>query len=338
MDKKAVSLFVSGLFIGLIIAVFGFTWYVREHGVSGSTDTIVLKLGHGLQPSHPVHKAMLFMADRLAEKSGGTVKLEVYPSGQLGSETANIEQLQRGILAMTKVSAAPMESFIPEMTVFNLPYVFRDEEHYWNVLNSPLGKELLIKGQDKGLRGLCYYDSGSRNFYTVNTPILKPDDLIGLKIRVQKSETAINMVKALGGSPTPIAWGELYTSLQQGAVNGAENNLPSFYTNRHYEVCKAFTMDSHTRVPDILLISTKVWDGLPAQVQQWVQESADESVPYQRKLWQEDTQTSLEAVQNEGVKVYYPDLKPFEEKVQPLLAEYKGTVVGEMLDRIREMQ
>ena len=146
----------------------------------------------------------------------------------------------------------------------------------------------------------------------------------------------MNMVEALGGSPTPIPWGELYTALQQKMVDGAENNLPSFYTNRHFEVAKHFTLDEHSRVPDILLISKPIWDGLTPQVQQWVQEAALESSRFQRTLWEEKTREALEAVQKEGVTIYRPSKEPFSQKVLAMHNSFAGTSVGELLKRIKE--
>lgn len=239
---------------------------------------------------------------------------------------------------MTKVSTAPMEGFVPEMAVFSLPYVFRNEDHFWNVLTSPLGKSLLLMSEKAGLRGLCYYDSGSRNFYTIDKPIRTPDDLKGVKIRVLKSPTAMDMVEVMGGSPAPIPWGELYTALQQKMVDGAENNPPSFYTNRHFEVCKYFSFDEHTRIPDILLMSEKVWNSLTPQVQQWVQEAADESSVFQRKLWKEKTDEAIAAVKEEGVEIIYPDKELFMKKVAPMLEKYDGTPVGEILTQIKETE
>lgn len=337
MDNKSVSFFLVGLVAGLIIAVGGFTLYVRTHDFSGG-DTIVLKLAHGLDPSHPVHKGMLFMAERLAEKSEGRATIQVIAGGVLGSERDNVEQLQKGSLAMTKVSAATMEIFIPEMAVFGLPYIFRDHEHFWRVLNSPIGRELLTLGNEAKLRGLCYYDSGSRNFYTTASPILSPDDLRGQKIRVLESRTAMDMIRVMGGEPTPISWGELYTSLQQGVVDGAENNPPSFYTSRHYEVCKFFSMDEHTRIPDVLLINADIWAGLPIEVQAWLQAAADESSEFQRELWRIETERSLQEVQERGVEVFHPDLKPFVQQVQPLIRRYDNTRVGEMVQQIQEVE
>ncbi len=337
MDRKSVSLFIVGLVSGMIVAVGAFTLYVRTHEFSGS-DTIVLKLAHGLDPSHPVHKGMVYMAERLAEKSEGRATIQVIAGGVLGSERDNVEQLQKGSLAMTKVSAAAMEIFIPEMAVFGLPYIFRDHDHFWNALNSPVGRELLTLGNEAGLWGLCYYDSGSRNFYTTTKPILTPDDLRGQKIRVMESRTAMDMIRVMGGEPTPISWGELYTSLQQGVVDGAENNPPSFYTSRHYEVCKFFSMNEHTRIPDVLLINADIWEALPIEVQAWLQEAADESSVYQRELWKIETERSLEEVQERGVEVFYPDLEPFVQQVQPLIRRYDDTRVGELVKRIQEIQ
>ena len=168
------------------------------------------------------------------------------------------------------------------MKIFGIPYVFRDDEHRWKVLNGEIGKKLLLAGEPYFLRGMCYYDAGSRSFYTKDRPILSPGDLSGMKIRVMKGITAVNMIQALGGSATPIPWGELYTALQQGVVDGAENNPPSFYFSRHYEVCKFYSIDEHTAVPDILLMSTVVWNSLDAQQQDWLQQAVPDSRPSEK--------------------------------------------------------
>lgn len=188
------------------------------------------------------------------------------------------------------------------------------------------------------MRGLNYYDAGSRSFYTKAKPILTPDDLKGLKIRTQESPTSVKLVNALGGSATPISYGELYTGLQAGVVDGAENNPPSFYTSRHYEVCKYYSLDEHTAVPDVLLISTVVWNDLNPQQQKWLQEAADESYEYQKKLWAEATKKALEEVKKAGVEISYPDKTPFIEKVQSLLEEYKSEPeVYNLIQQIKKM-
>lgn len=318
--------------------VFTFLTIFIFIGCKGESVQTVIKLAHVLDTSHPVHKAMAFMAEKTAEKSGGKMRVDIYPGGQLGAERDLIELLQIGSLAMTKVSTAPLEAFVPEMKVFGIPYVFRDDEHRWNVLKSPIGKQLLLSGEPYFLRGMCYYDAGSRSFYTKDRPIHKPTDLKGLKIRVMKSITAMQMVQALGGSATPIPWGELYTSLQQGVVDGAENNPPSFYLSRHYEVCKYYSLDEHTAVPDILLMSTVVWNSLTEQEQRWLQEAVDESVEYQIKLWEEASNEALRAVREAGVEVIRPDKSTFREAVREVHESFRGTAIYDLMQQFEAIQ
>lgn len=300
-------------------------------------DITVIKLAHVLDTSHPVHNGMVFMAKKVAEKSAGKMRVDIYPGGQLGGERDLIELLQIGSLAMTKVSTAPMEGFVPEMKIFGVPYIFRNDEHKWNVLNGEIGKKLLLSGEPYFLRGMCYYDAGSRSFYTKEKPVNKPADLAGLKIRVMKSITAMQMVQSLGGSATPIPWGELYTSLQQGVVDGAENNPPSFYLSKHYEVCKYYSLDEHTAVPDILIMSTVVWHNLSEQEQIWLQEAVDESVEFQRVLWKKASDEALAAVKEAGVQVLYPDKLPFQDAVKEMHESYKGTSIYTLIKQINEI-
>ncbi|MFQ5651684.1 MAG: TRAP transporter substrate-binding protein [bacterium] len=297
------------------------------NGCRRDTEVVVLKLAHGLNTSHPVHQAMEFMAQRLSRKSAGRARIDIYPSEQLGSERECLELLQIGSLAMTKVSSSVLEAFVPEQKVLSLPYIFRDDEHRFSVLGGQIGKRLLRAGEKVWLRGLCYYDAGSRSFYTKEKPIRAPQDLVGLKIRTQESPTSMEMVQSLGGSPTPIAWGELYTSLQQGVVDGAENNAPSFYLSHHYEVCKYYSLDEHTAVPDVLVISTRIWNSLTPEFQRLLQEAANESAQHQRKLWTAATRQALAAVEAAGVQVIYPDKILFAEQVEPLYETYRTDAV-----------
>ena len=278
------------------------------------------------------------MKGRLEELSGGTITIDIYPGSVLGSEVECIEQLQNGSLAMTKTSAAALEGFVPEMAVFGFPYLFRDEAHCWSVLDGDVGKRLLEKGSSRYLRGLCYYDAGSRNFYTKDRPIEKPEDLANMKIRVMKSATAMNMVEAFGASPTPIAWGELYSALAQGTVDGAENNLPSFASNKHYEVCKHFVLDAHTRVPDMLVVGTKTWDRLDEQQRGWLQQAAQESSEFQRELWAEETLKARELAEEQGVTVYEVDGSKFAAMVKPMLDEVEDETLKQLLLEIKEVQ
>jgi len=246
--------------------------------------------------------------------------------------------VQIGSLAMTKVSASPLEAFVPAMQVFSIPYVFRDRDHYFNALDSNIGKELLASVEVARLKGMGYYDSGSRSFYMVDTPVETPADVESKKIRVMKSQTAVKMIAAMGGSATPIAWGELYTALQQGVVDGAENNPPSFYLSGHYEVCKYYALNEHTSVPDVMLMSSHVWDSLDERQQEWLQLAVDDSVAYQRELWQVSTEEALAAVREAGVTVTYPDKQPFMAAVQEMKASYDGTEIGRLLKAIEEVE
>lgn len=291
-------------------------------GCAELTERKSIKLAHGLDTNHPVHRGMVFMAERLAEKSAGKLTLEIYPSGQLGSERQCLELLQIGSLGMTKVSAAVLENFAPNMQVLSLPYLFRDRQHNYRALDSEVGKSLLLESEEFWLRGLTFFDAGYRSFYA-KEPIRTPADLRDKKIRVQESVTAMNLVRALGGAPTPISWGELYTALQQGVVDGAENNPPSFYTSRHYEVCKYYTLNEHTAVPDVLLIGLVAWRRLSTQEQQWLQEAADEAKTYQRILWQKAEQEALDAVQAAGVEIIIPDKKLFSDLTDELFEAYR---------------
>ncbi|UXX79090.1 TRAP transporter substrate-binding protein [Reichenbachiella carrageenanivorans] len=297
----------------------------------------VLKLAHGLNESHPVHLGILEMARLLHEISDGQMSMDVYANGQLGQERDLMELLQIGSLDMTKVSAGAIENFVPEFKVLTLPYLFTDSTHTWNVLQGPIGKSLLAKGEKYWLRGLCFYDAGSRSFYSKEAPIETPDDLAGLKVRVMNSQSAFNMVRALGGSPTPVSFGELYTALQQGVVDAAENNPPSFYTSRHYEICKHYAIDEHTTLPDVLIASTYLWSSLNEQQRSWLQEAADRSVDFQKQAWAASVKESLFEVQKAGVKVYYPSKAPFQEKVKGLYDEFKDDpVLYELIEKIQQ--
>jgi len=323
-------IFTKKIYLSVLFLAFLFS------GCGPESETKIIRLGHGLDTSHSVHKAMVFMAERLEEKSEGSMSIKIYPNQQLGSERECVELLQIGSLGMTKVSAATMENFAEEFKVLNLPYLFRNNKHRFNVLEGEIGKKLLESSKNKNLVGLAFYDSGTRNFYA-DKPINTPSDLKGMKLRVMPSKTAINTVKHLGGSPTPISWGELYTALQQGIVDGAENNLPSYYLNNHFEVCSYYSMDEHTAIPDELLISTIVWDNLSSQQQIWVKEAAEESSDYQKKLWKESEEEALEGMEDAGVTIIHPEKEKFRKLVKPMYDEFKKDPrMKEIIEDIQE--
>lgn len=283
-----------------------------------------IKLAHALDTSHPVHEAMVFLSEKVKEKSGGEMLVRIYPNQQLGSERELMELLQIGSVGMTKVSTSIVESFAPKFQVFSLPYIFRNDEHRQNVLMGSIGKSLLKEGEQFWFKGLCFYDAGKRSFYTKDRPIKQPEDLVGLKIRIAESPTAVKMVKSFGGSPTPVSWGELYTALQQGIVDGAENNPPSFVTSRHFEACKFYSLNEHTAIPDMVVIGTKLWDRLSAQEKKWLQEAADESAVFEYKLWAESEEKSIKILKEAGVKFTYPDQKAFKKSVEKIYLYYQN--------------
>ncbi len=303
----------------LILGILLFTGFVSCKKADG---TKMLYLGHTLPQTHPVHKGIVEFQKALEEKSNGTLKVKIFPDGQLGSEREVLELLQIGSVAATKVSAATLSNFVPEYHILGIPYLFRDKQHQFDVLEGDIGKSILEKGSKFWLRGLCYYDAGSRSFYTSEKAIRTPEDLEGLKIRVMNNQMAINMVNSMGGSATPLAYGELYTAIQQGVVDGAENNPPSFVSSNHYEISKYYTLDQHSSVPDVLLIGTKYWDQLSDQEKTWVQEAADESAQAQKVFWNESVEECMAIAKKSGVEIIIPEKSLFAEKSKSVLENF----------------
>lgn len=307
-------------------------------GCRDDSGVRVIRLAHALDQGHSVHVAMQRVADLVNEASGGRLRIQIYPSEQLGSERETLELVQIGSVGMTKVSAAALEQFSSDYKVFGVPYLFRDRNHQLAVLDGEVGKEILRSGQDKFLLGLAYYDSGSRNFYT-KTKVERPADLEGLKIRVMNSKTAISMVDGLGAAATPLALGELYTALQQGVVDGAENNLPSFHRLRHYEVCRYYVLDAHTAVPDVMVIGASLYASLSAQERRWLDQAVEASVVYQRQLWAASERESLAAIRKAGVRVVEPDLEAFQRAGERLQSEFRDDpALASLMDRVRAVK
>ncbi len=337
--RKSTSFFIVGALVGIVAAGGLFAWLGKNKttAVAGVRE---LKIAHGLPASHPVHKGLEEFKRLLENKSGGKMKIDIFPSEQLGTETQCLEKVQAGTLDITKVSAGAIGNFVPSYQIFGLPYLFKDENNYWKVLDGPVGAEMLdvVKtrgdGSPSGLQGLGYFDSGSRSFYTVN-PVLNPADLQGKKIRVMSDQVAMDMVQAMGGSPTPISFGELYTALKQGTVDGAENNPPSFVTSRHYEICKNYVLTQHTRIPDVILISSKVWNTLSSQEHEWLKSSLADASKFQRELWKVETENSFAMLRKEGVKIVEPDLEPFRKASAAVIDKYSNATTRPLIEKIR---
>ena len=300
-------------------------------------DVTVLRVASSLDAESPVHQALLLFNDRLEALSGGTMRMDIYPSGQLGTERETLELLQLGTLDMSKVSSGVMENFVPEMGVFSLPYLFRDKAHLWQTLNGPVGQGILESARPYRMLGVAYYDAGFRSFYVRGREVHSPADLAGLKIRVIQSPLFIQTINLLGGSATPLAFSEVYGALQQGIVDGAENSPVSLYGMGHYQQVTTYVLDEHSAPPDILLISTHRWDRMSPQQRAWFTQAARESVALQRTLWDRDETAALDSVRAAGVSVVEVDKAPFRAAVAPIYAGLKGTEIGALADRIRAL-
>ena len=279
-----------------------------------------LRLGHGLQEDHPVHLSMKRFADLVKQKSNGDIEIKIFANGTLGSEREMLEQVQNGVLEITKASASPLETFAQEYKVFNLPFVFRDRDHFFKVLEGPIGEAILASSKAKGFVGLTFYDAGPRSFYA-KKPINTPEDLKGMKIRVQQSPTTIKMISALGASPTPMPYGEVYTALQTGVIDGAENNVSALTIGRHGEVAKFYSDTEHQMVPDVLLFSMSKWESLNKAQQDILRQAARESLAYEKKLWADYEKGEQIKAEKMGVKFSSPNKASFVAKVKPMIDE-----------------
>lgn len=283
-------------------------------GCRNKTKITTLRLGHGHEVSHPVHAAMLHLAETVQKLSDGEMIIRIYPSAQLGNEREMIELLQIGSLDITKVSSAVMENFSEEFEVFSYPYLFSDNAHYQRFLQSDVSNYILLKTEQFRLHGLCFLNAGSRNFYTRNVAVKEPKDLNGLKIRVMQSNTALRMAKSLGASPTPIPQAELYTSIQQGIVDGAENNPTTFYSKKHYEVCKYFIKSEHNFVPDVVLMSSNTYKRLTKQEKEWITTAIKETIGFYNKIWNEREAEIMKLLRKDNIQIIQPDKSKFIEK------------------------
>jgi tripartite ATP-independent transporter DctP family solute receptor len=272
---------------------------------------------------YPTVEAVKFMGKQLAEQTKGRLGVKVFASGALGSEKDTIEQLKIGGLDMMRINVAPLNNFVPETIVAGLPFVFQSKEHMRAVLDGPVGDEILAAMAPEGFVGLAFYDSGARSFYTVKKPIKTVADLKGLKIRVQQSDLFVAMMEALGANATPMPYGEVYTALKTGLVDGAENNWPSYESSRHFEAARFYNLTEHSLAPEVLVFSKRIWDTLPKEDQELIRKAAKASVPYMRKLWDEREAQARKTVEAAGVQVVeIPDKQEFIDAMKPVYARF----------------
>ena len=265
------------------------------------------------------------MARLLDERSGGRLRTKLFPGSVLGEERDTLEITIFGGLDFNRVNIGPLNSIAKETLVPTLPFMFRSIAHMRNAMDGAPGEEILSALQPHGLIGLCFYDSGARSFYTTGRLIERPEDLQGLKIRVQSSDLYVSMVEALGGDATPMAYGEVYQGLLQGVIDGAENNWPSYESTRHFEAAKYYSLTRHVMAPEVLLMSAKRWAKLAPDDQALVRQCARDSVPIMRDVWDARVARSREIVMETGVQLIEPDITPFRERVRPVWERYLDT-------------
>ena len=305
-------------------------------------NPMVLTLAHGLSETHTVHIAMTEFADKVNEGTEGRIQVRILPNGQLGSENENMEQLMAGVISMTKVSAPGLATYNESYHTFGLPYIFDNTEDFYHVMDSKQMRDFFLSSEDDGFVTLTYYTSGARSFYTKDKAIRTPEDLKGLKIRVQDMKSQTDMLKALGGIPVTMSYGDVYTSLQTGIIDGAESNETALTTGKHGEICKVFSTDEHAMIPDVLVMSAKTWKNISPEDQQVILEAAYESTESHKVSWEAAISEAIsEASTDMNVEfVNDVDKEAFRQATSGMVDEYCKEYPGvqELLDIIDSVE
>lgn len=264
-------------------------------------------------------------AQMVYEKSNGRIEILVHAGGELGDEKTVIEQMQFGGVDFARVSLSPLAESVPKLNVLQMPYLYTGSDHMWRVLEGEIGDDFMNSFGDSRLVPLSWYDAGARNFYTTQKPIEKLEDIRGMNVRVQESGLMMDTMKALGANPIPMAFGDVYSALQTGDIDCAENNWPSYESTKHYEVARYYTIDEHTRVPEMQLISQSTWEKLSPEYQSIIKECALESARYERKIWVERERTSETRIRKEGctlTELSQKEKERFREAASPMYEQY----------------
>ena len=285
---------------------------------------------------YPTVQAVRYMGDLLKQRSNGKMSVKVFAQGALGSEKDAIEQTKIGALAMVRVNSAAMNNICEATIVPTMPFLFRSTEHMRHVLDGPIGDDILKSCEKNSFIGLAWYDSGSRSMYTTKRPIKTLADAKGMKIRVQQSDLWVSLLEAMHANATPMPWGEVYTALKTGLVDGAENNWPSYESSRQFEVAKYYSLTEHSMAPEMLLFSKVAWDRLSKEDQAMVRQAAKDSVPYMRKLWDERELKSRKLVEASGVQIIQVDKTSFQAAMKPVYDRFITS--AQMKDLVRRTQ
>ena len=309
---------------------------------ASAENPMVLTLAHGLSETHTVHIAMTEFADKVEERTNGRIQVRILPNGQLGSENENMEQLMAGVVDMTRVSAPGLATYNEGYHTFGLPYIFDDNENYYKVMGSEQMGEFFRSSEADGFVTLTYYTSGSRSFYTIDRPIRTPEDLNGLKIRVQDMKSQTDMLKALGGTPVAMAMGDVYTALQTGIIDGTENNETALTTGMHGEICKFYSVDQHTMIPDVLVIATDTWEKLSEEDRQLLIDTAKESTENHIEKWEQAVAEAVETATNDMGVTFIEDVdkEAFRSATADMIESYKSQYpkVGDVLEIINSVE
>jgi tripartite ATP-independent transporter DctP family solute receptor len=288
----------------------------------------VLKFSSIHEPAHPSAYTAEFFAERVKQLTNNELDVQVYHSRQLGDARDNVENVRNGSIAFTSVSISNLSQVLPVMDVWSLPYIFKSDDHYWHVLNHAKAMEFMRQLEPKGIKTITWITSGARNFFT-QKPVRTAADLKGLKIRVMASPVMIDSMKALGANGVPVAWGELYTALQTGVVDGAENNHPSVISMKFYEVSKYYSLDEHMRIPDVNIISSRVFDRLTKPQQAAVLKAGEEATAYMRGAWKVAEINDLAKIRGLMKEVTTPDKQSLMDAVAPMVGQTAKKLGGE---------
>ena len=309
-------------------------------GLAGALPAAALEIkSSDVHPmGYPTTEAIKYMGDLLSSWTSGRITIKIFHSMQLGGEKEALEQVQVGALEMTRVSVGVVGPIVDDFNAFNLPYVFRSLDHMHKVVDGEIGSELLMKLEKGGLIGLGYMDAGSRSFYNKVHPIRSIADMKGLKIRVMQNPIFVDMVNGMGANGLSVSFSELYTAMQTGVVDGAENNPPSYEVQKHYEIAGYYSLTEHLMVPEIFVFSKKVWDRLPELDRQLIRKAGEMSVPRERELWAAKEQASLNVLKAKGIQVLTDiDKGPFIKATAPVREKF-GAKYAALLKRVEAVQ
>ena len=297
----------------------------------------VLKVSDVHPLGYPTVEALVRMGAKLEKATNGRLSFQMFPAMQLGGEKEMIEQAQVGALQIARISVGPMGPVVDELNVFNMPFVFRDEAHMRKVIDGPIGKELLDKltaNPSSRLVALGWMDAGTRNVYA-KKPVTKPADLKGMKIRMMGNPLFVDTMNAMGGNGISMGFGELYTALQTGVVDGAENNPPTIVTHKHHEIAKVYSLTGHLIIPEIFVFSKRSWDTLQKADQDLILKLSREAQMEQRGLWDKMTKESEDKLKAAGVQFVNVDKDAFYKATQPVRDKY-GAKYTALIKRIQE--